>query len=236
MKNLDKTKAYDLRYLNDKQLEYLLCWLRNNDKGWGGYNISVLKKYGLLGFKEDFNCWVLDYLNKEIETTKALELFEDMKEITEEQKQQLINLNDSKVNEILGVNTYNNWYKYKNTNFLMYIHDNGRYGFGADGLWLDNLNENESLNKIEGYNLATDEEVEKALINEAKRIGLTHENKFKDCNDVLFNKGYGYYVFENNKLYYNGATLFDNGKWAEVIEKPNKQEIINQINELLKQL
>lgn len=76
MKNLDKTKAYDLRYLNDEHLEYLLCWLRNNDKGWGGYNISVLKKYGLLGFKEDFNCWVLDYLNKEIETTSALELFE----------------------------------------------------------------------------------------------------------------------------------------------------------------
>lgn len=159
--------------------------------------------------------------------------------ITEEQKQQLINLNDSKVNEILGVNTYNNWYKYKNTNFLMYIHDNGRYGFGADGLWLDNLNEDKSLNKIEGYNLATHEEVEKALINEAKSRGFksgVHIN-----NSVL---GFGFDSVSNDETTFkwdgeyldfgkDGLAIFVDGKWAESF---NKQEIINQINELLKQL
>ena len=37
-------------------------------------------------------------------------------------------------------------------------------------------------------------------------------------------------IISNNE----SRTIFKNGKWAEVIEeKPNKQEIINQINELL---
>lgn len=183
------------------------------------YFIEVLDKINSVKFvkKQD----VINEYNLKKELQKPIPLKTKFMKITEEQKQQLINLNDSKVNEILGVNTYNNWYKYKNTNFLMYIHDNGRYGFGADGLWLDNLNENKSLNKIEGYNLATAEEVEKALVNEAKRRGFGDRLEVWDFN--------GNYTIMSSK----SGVIFEYGKWAESF---NKQEIINQINELLKQL
>ena len=73
MIKLDKTKAYDLRDLNDEQLTELLDWLKVNDKGWDKFSISLLKKYVILAFKESSNQWVINHSEKE--TTNALDLF-----------------------------------------------------------------------------------------------------------------------------------------------------------------
>lgn len=74
MKELDKTKAYDLRDLNDEQLTELLEWLELNDKGWEHYNERDLRKYNVISFRIDVNQWVLHYKGS-IELTNALTLF-----------------------------------------------------------------------------------------------------------------------------------------------------------------
>lgn len=85
-------------------------------------------------------------------------------QITEEQKQQLIDLNDSRVNEILELNPYNAWYKFEGMNhFLMYVIDKScRYGFGISGNWHDKSCGHEDISV--GYIKATKQEVEQVLV------------------------------------------------------------------------
>lgn len=214
MKNLDTTRAYDLRYLNNEQLEEVYDWLITNDKGWGFLGYSVLRG-SILFFSKQSSEWEL-VNNHNKPTTNALELFEDMKEITEEQKQQLINLNDSKVNEILGIPQTGKWYFNGNGDTLFHYGEK-RYGFNRAGEWSSRIGTLHDNNLVE----ATAEEVEKALVNEAKRRGFGDRLEVWDFN--------GNYTIMSSK----SGVIFEYGKWAESF---NKQEIINQINELLKQL
>ena len=145
--------------------------------------------------------------------------------ITEEQKQQLLNLNDSRVNEILGVATLkdNTWYIYNNGSLQFNIKNGGGYGITCENEWIDEV----YWLRVYGngkFREAAHKEVENALINEAKSRGFGERAEVWDLNDDC--------TIMSNKR----GVVFYNGKWAEVIEKPNKQELINQINELLKQL
>ena len=70
---------------------------------------------------------------------------------------------------------------------------------------------------------ATTEEVETALIEEAKRRGFKEGVMFYYCNRG--SKGIiGEYVdetyFYDNQLRFKGSTIFENGKWAEIITEP----------------
>jgi len=75
------------------------------------------------------------------------------------------------------------------------------------------------------------EEVETALVNEAKRRGFVKGNVIKEClHGGDFNaklvKGY-LFEYESNQLWINSKTngynvcIFDNGTWAEIIQPPN---------------
>lgn len=169
--------------------------------------------------------------------------------ITEIQLQQLKNLNDSRVNEILGLKLeVGKWYK-GNVDFksLIYITKIGQkqdhtrisyYGFYECKFEHDvfaNKDHEKSLV------LATHEEVENALIKEAKRRG--YENGNYKCLSVPSSSENieDNYFYENNVLWHGvydlANTIFKDGKWAEIIDdKSDIKEEIKAIEERLKEL
>lgn len=158
--------------------------------------------------------------------------------ITEDQEQQLLNLNDSRVNEILEFNPYNEWYKFEGTKFLMFIHNNGRYGFTTCGYWWDGETESKEYNKTTGYIKATKQEIEEALIVEAKRRGFvkgsvsnnSNIHNLKYQNYTMLKEPILEYDIENNSLrekVSDGQTrcIFHNGVWSEVIKHEENNEL-----------
>ncbi|GEM_PF-1245506 len=123
----------------------------------------------------------------------------------------------------------NKWYKHlhPNTNkiALIFVSENGKsYGFGYDGLWTNSF----ATSLIDGFwSTPTNEEVEKALIEEAKRryqkgdlLSKVHED-FADDERFFESSNFSYQM---NKLYFNSTVsggyhycIFKDGQWAEVI-------------------
>ena len=89
--------------------------------------------------------------------------------ITKEQKQKLINLNDSRVNEVLGVIEYKEgkWYKNPESKFMVLIKeiidDNNCEGFYFSGLNGEYMGFCDDLG-FRGCVLATKQEIEQALV------------------------------------------------------------------------
>lgn len=78
MKDLDRTKKYDLSQLNDKQLYTILDWLKVNDDDWGCFNIADLRRIsGDYNLHCNKGLWY--WINKKncYEVTNALELFDN---------------------------------------------------------------------------------------------------------------------------------------------------------------
>lgn len=155
------------------------------------------------------------------------------------------------------------WYTFKNNPsnwWLGCISDKNLtyYGFN-EGRWF-NQNKYGLINtNADDYKLATPQEVETALINEAKKRGFKYNVEFKPINCLnTIKKSAEYFGYDetSNKLLFNNYCIFDNGKWAEIIdEKPtdlpsepnyspeeidlvkhniNQREISEQGSELLK--
>lgn len=91
--------------------------------------------------------------------------------ITEKQRQQLIDLNDSRVNKILNLGLkVGEWYKKKDFGKLMFYFNgefsksgyNPNYGFNYDGIFSDEIGVYES--EVNKYYEATKQEVEQALV------------------------------------------------------------------------
>jgi len=112
--------------------------------------------------------------------------------------------------------------------------DNGNiygYGFDKDGKYW----EDDSYDWLDVYNdLATKEEVEKALINEAKRRGY-HKKHFICLNGNEEDKDYKSLQVEHD-LWDEGSAIhvknkwcFIGGKWAEIIETITKEEAEKQL-------
>ena len=110
----------------------------------------------------------------------------------------------------------------------------------SDGKWIENVHHSLSCH-LKNYRLATEEEVKEALINEAKRRG------FKNVGDLKIKNTYGgisngyctinndfYYDYISNTLQLDGAIIFKDGIWAEIIEQsePTQEEIDRVINYL----
>lgn len=72
MKPLDKNKKYNLSQLNNEQLQAVLDWLKENDKGWGLVRICAIKD-SFLSYSNDGWKWS----SFERNVTNALELFEE---------------------------------------------------------------------------------------------------------------------------------------------------------------
>jgi hypothetical protein len=127
------------------------------------------------------------------------------------------------------------WYKTKGyEKYLFYIdfENNNAYGFGFDGEWEINYNAL-CYNENTDY-LATPQEVEQRLIEEAKRRGIikgavvanaVNGSTHKIVIEPMF-RFTSYYSKEElmcDCTYYSHFTAFINGKWAEVIEQPETE-------------
>ena len=112
----------------------------------------------------------------------------------------------------------------------------------SDGEWFDNMHHSLS-GHLKSYRLATEEEVVKALINEAIKRGYKKGVKCKfgtskEIRTIKTNKFF--FDFNSNKLYLihssgdNADEIFRNGFWAEIVieDIPTQEEIDRVINYL----
>ena len=95
------------------------------------------------------------------------------------------------------------------------------------------------------WELATEEEVREALINEAKKRGFNNIGNLKIKNTggsisngfVTITNDF-YYDYKVNTLRLDGVIIFNNGVWAEIIEEPKEteptKEEINRVLTFLK--
>jgi hypothetical protein len=118
-----------------------------------------------------------------------------------------------------------------------------QYGFSARGNWSNQIGNawiSSATCKVE---LATDKEVETALIKEAEKRGFKEGVKYENwigSNGII---KYNCWSFnsENNSLSQKnngyGALhyIFDNGKWAEIIENPIPKSLQKAIDKLGKE-
>ena len=116
------------------------------------------------------------------------------------------------------------------------------YGFTTRGEW-GNL----GLYDYFKYTPATDKEVETVLIKEAKRRGfkegvsvdglMTYSGKISGKNPLNENKFY-YYNKGTGKLFVNrnntsNICIFDNGKWATIIETITKEQAEKELGKTI---
>lgn len=121
------------------------------------------------------------------------------------------------------------WYKYPNyENWLLCVvgFKNGMivnsYGFNCNSGWMVGWNQNK-VTEMNNAVPATDKEVEEALIKEAKKRGFENVggkiNSLHNGNSLEIKiKGNFSNFGEVNELWKAGALIFNNGKWAEIIQ------------------
>ena len=173
-------------------------------------------------------------------------------QITEKQKQQLIDLNDSRVNEILNLGLKaGKWYNKKYFGKLMFYFNgefsksgyNPNYGLNYNGIFSDEIGV--FKNEVNEYYEATHQEVEQALIKEAKRRGFNEGVKVKLFDSIfstsVLNREDFTYQEDYNRFGIIGgdedgsyAVLFKDGVWAEIIDE--KSELKEEIKELRNKL
>ena len=126
--------------------------------------------------------------------------------LTEEQLKRLKNLNNSKVNEILGITTLvvGIWYKYIRGNKIhgLLTYNNGKK---ASGFWDEDYKENywafsPDGDIVKGAIPATKEEIEEALIKEAKKRGFENVGDLSLILPDGRNFKKGFYETLNNKF------------------------------------
>tara|TARA_R110001632_G_scaffold34101_1_gene87145 strand:+ start:2091 stop:2633 length:543 start_codon:yes stop_codon:yes gene_type:complete len=125
------------------------------------------------------------------------------------------------------------WYKSKNHNITAcYVDEHNNYGVSF-GVWKDAM----ILNYFEAWTLATDKEVETALIKEAKKRGFKEGVKY-NCNNVMGRKdevlcGKVIFDYDYNGLFCSSnGWIFEDGKWATIIEEP-KEMTMAEVNKAL---
>ena len=135
------------------------------------------------------------------------------------------------------------WYKSRSCLFNYQKHGNV-YGFFGDGVWNNgNWSWDDTIAKP-----ATDKEVEEALIKEAKNRGFKIGVKFiKLSNGVVQTVDglpyfeYGRVAVESPKtewssVYKGGCSnpsIFDNGKWAEIVETITKEQAEKELGKTI---
>jgi len=149
--------------------------------------------------------------------------------ITKEQKERILKLDPNFCDEKLEAGK---WYKHKYfKNTIIHKVDNLGYGLW-NGVWDNNW----LIKSVSNWTLATEKEVETALINEAKRRGLKQVN-FKCLIDGIvweFDSEQGFkYNQDTNNMYIDAAVAFDNGKWAEIIQTITKAEAEKLLNKII---
>ena len=158
-------------------------------------------------------------------------------QITEKQKQQLIDLNDSRVNKILDLGLkIGEWYTIKNeyVDWIMCYQGNySGYGFNTSKSWGVDY-----AMAADVWEKATKKEITQALADEAKRRGFNEGVKVKLFDSIfstsVLKREYFTYQEDYNRFGIRGgdedgnyAVFFKNGVWAEIIDE--KAELKEEI-------
>lgn len=137
------------------------------------------------------------------------------------------------------------WYKMKGNihflcNFNGKIGNNGdSYGFNLVGEW---TNDSMCFQNCDTYVEATDEEVEEALIAEAKKKGYKAGTRLVPllcCSCEIMGEGEDYKykskVSDNigHRLELNGTGIYQDGKWAEIIHEETKVITMEKAEKIL---
>ena len=125
--------------------------------------------------------------------------------------------------------------------YLVYYLGNYKCNFIelSDGKWFDNIYHSLS-GHLKSYRLATEEEVVKALINEAIKRGYKKgvKCKFGAVEHIRTLKANEFKFVKNELVILDskgfGDVIFKNGKWAEIVieDIPTQEEIDRVINYL----
>lgn len=75
MRDLDRTKKYDLSQLNDEQLQAVFDWLKDNDKFWDHYPVAEFKT-GKTIFFDGY-----EWMFSSEDPVNAIELFNDESDV-----------------------------------------------------------------------------------------------------------------------------------------------------------
>lgn len=113
-----------------------------------------------------------------------------------------------------------------------YENDILRYGLNTSGDWFESKS-NANYNECESNRVATEQEVKTSLINEAKKRGFVKSASFNSLDGNTCNLLGTDFIFNRNILYASDDIkdiLFDNGKWAEIIETITKEEAEKLLN------
>lgn len=100
------------------------------------------------------------------------------------------------------------------------------YGYGMGSFSWSSIDASHWGTKISTWKLAKDSDVEKMLIKEAKKRGFKEMVKFKTVLSGMEERMYmlikrdnqPHYEYKGNCLRIWGYTIFNNGKWAKIIE------------------
>jgi hypothetical protein len=174
-----------------------------------------------------------------------------LKEIYNSVDQKLKAKIENEVPEINPKLEVGRWYKWNDsntdTNVLLNITQTDSreiwaYGFVNNEFKHNCIFYSQKYNReaIENLTLATPEEVETALINEAKRTGFKKGVKcvFVNSENVRVIKGNMYNFNEDcNYLSLGYNVIFHKGKWATIINEPTQKELLQkQVDELKRQI
>jgi hypothetical protein len=112
------------------------------------------------------------------------------------------------------------WYKHGKHSLFCFVKENmlgfNGYGFNPDG-WCD---DNTWARNWE-ITPATNEEVEAALIKEAKKRGFKEGVEAKGLNHFKMINGYDFHWFiDYNVLHFQNQLIYKEGQWASIIEEP----------------
>jgi len=113
-----------------------------------------------------------------------------------------------------------------------YENDVLKYGISASGDWFKSKS-NSYYSECESNRVATEQEVKTALINEAKKRGFVKSASFNSLDGNTCNLLGTDFILNRNTLYASDGVndvLFDNGKWATIIETITKEEAEKLLN------
>lgn len=167
-------------------------------------------------------------------------------EITKEQIEQLVNLSEDNKYPLKqwfpdAFKSFTGWAKDEreflkvNELWICYYEDSkAKYGIGSDGNWF--VSKTNSGFDSDGNNReATPQEVESALIAEAKKRGFTKNISYTITNgdNIIESKNSERFGFDDysNKLLFNNWSIFENGQWATIIpqKKMTKEQIEKEL-------
>jgi len=134
------------------------------------------------------------------------------------------------------------WYWLDNDKCFLYFYTSKSvtYGFNIAGRWSDTLSE---CDKISGNEIeATKEEVEEALIKEAKKRGFKEGvvvYSLLRVRKIKVDRFHSFGMSGNSLVRYGGidgdgmTIIFKDGKWAEIVEEEAKERTIEQLQKEL---